>query len=216
TRTIALNGVVKPVGRNGVETRENYNHDLNNFGPRIGLAYKLNEKTVVRAGGAIFYAPLGGGGFNVVTAAMAGLTETPFIASLNNGISPTPGSSLSNPFPAGIVPFTDAYQGPLTAFGQQSVPVRLRNIRQPKLGQWNLNVQRELPGGLTVEAAYAGASGIGLLSGATDINQLSPEAIAIASRIVNGAPLGNLAIPNPFLNLPADQRPSATSILGRS
>ena len=216
TRTIALKGVVKPVGRNGVETRENYNHDLNNFGPRIGLAYKLNEKTVVRAGGAIFYAPLGGGGFNVVTAAMAGLTETPFIASLNNGISPTPGSSLSNPFPAGIVPFTDAYQGPLTAFGQQSVPVRLRNIRQPKLGQWNLNVQRELPGGLTVEAAYAGATGIGLLSGATDINQLSPEATAIASRLVNGAPLGNLAVPNPFLNLPADQRPAATSILGRS
>ncbi|MFN8005228.1 MAG: carboxypeptidase-like regulatory domain-containing protein [Acidobacteriota bacterium] len=216
TRTIALKGVVKPVGRNGVETRENYNHDLNNFGPRIGLAYKLNEKTVVRAGGAIFYAPLGGGGFNVVTAAMAGLTETPFIASLNNGISPTPGSSLSNPFPAGIVPFTDAYQGPLTAFGQQSVPVRLRNIRQPKLGQWNLNVQRELPSNITLEVAYAGATGIGLLSGATDINQLSPEATAIASRLVNGAPLGNLAVPNPFLNLPADQRPAATSILGRS
>lgn len=216
TRTIALNGVVKPVGRNGVETRENYNHDLNNFGPRIGLAYKLNEKTVVRAGGAIFYAPLGGGGFNVVTAAMAGLTETPFIASLNNGISPTPGSSLSNPFPARIVPFTDAYQGPLTAFGQQSVPVRLRNIRQPKLGQWNLNVQRELPSNITLEVAYAGATGIGLLSGATDINQLSPEATAIASRLVNGAPLGNLAVPNPFLNLPADQRPAATSILGRS
>lgn len=38
----------------------------------------------------------------------------------------------------------------------------------------------------------------------------------IASRIVNGAPLGNLAVPNPFLNLPADQRPAASSILGRS
>ncbi len=77
-------------------------------------------------------------------------------------------------------------------------------------------MQRELPGGVTFEAAYAGATGIGLLSGATDINQLSPTAIAIASRIVNGAPLGNLAVPNPFLNLPVDQRPAATSILGRS
>ena len=216
TQNIALRGVVKPVGRGGVKERENYDHHFNNFGPRIGLAYKLNEKTVIRAGGAIFYAPLGGGGFNIVTAAMAGLTETPFIASLNNGISPTPDSSLSNPFPSGIVPFTDAYLGPLTGYGQQSVPVRLREIRQPKLGQWNLNVQRELPGGITFEAAYAGATGIGLLSGATDINQLSPEAIAIASRIVNGAPLGNLAVPNPFLNLPADQRPAASSILGRS
>lgn len=215
-QTIALRGVVTPVGRGGVESRENYDHDLNNFGPRLGLAYKLADKTVVRAGGAIFYAPLGGGGFNVVTAAMAGLTETPFIASLNNGISPAPGTSLSNPFPAGIVPFTDSYLGPLTGFGQQSVPVRLRNIRQPKLGQWNLNIQRELPGGITFEAAYAGAVGIGLLSGATDINQLSPAAVAIAGRIFNGAPLGNLAVPNPFLNLPADQRPAASSILGRA
>ncbi len=216
TQNIALRGVVTPVGRGGVENRENYDRDFNNIGPRVGLALKLNEKTVIRAGGAIFYAPLGGGGFNIVTAAMAGLAETPFIASLNNGISPTPGASLSNPFPSGIVQPVDAYPGPLTAFGQQSVPVRLRNIRQPLIGQWNLNVQRELPGGLTIEAAYAGNAGVGLLSGATDINQLSPESLAVARKVVNGAPLGNLTVANPFLTLPADQRPPATSILGRS
>ncbi len=216
TRAISLRGVVTPVGRDGVADRENYDRDYNNFGPRIGLAFKLDDKTVLRAGGAVFYAPLGGGGFNIVTAAMAGLAETPFIASLNNGISPTPGTNLGNPFPAGIVGQSDAYPGPLYGFGQQSIPVRLRNIRQPKLEQWNLNLQRELPGGLTVEAAYAGAAGSSLLSGATDINQLSPEALAIARRIVNGAPLGNLTVPNPFLNLPANQRPASTSILGRS
>ncbi len=216
TQTIALRGVVTLVGRGGVKSRENTERDYNNFGPRIGLAFKLNEKTVLRAGGAIFYAPLGGGGFNIVTAAVADLAETPFIASLNNGISPTPGTTLSNPFPSGIVQPANAYQGPLTSFGQQSVPVRLRDIRQPKLGQWNLNVQRELPGGIVLEAAYAGSVGIGLLSGATDINQLSPDALAIASKVVNGAPLGNLTVANPFLNLPAEQRPPATSILGRS
>src|SRR5262249_53218408 len=82
TQTIPWRGVVTPVGRGGVKTRENYDRDYNNFGPRLGLALKLNEKTVVRAGGAIFYAPLGGGGFNNVTAAMADLAETGFIASL--------------------------------------------------------------------------------------------------------------------------------------
>src|SRR5262249_48742189 len=86
---------------------------------------------------------------------------------------------------------------------------------------WNLNVQRALPGGITVEAAYAGSAGVGLLSGATDINQLSPEALAIARQVVvgpNGAltPIGNLAVANPFLTLPVDQRPPTTSpILGR-
>src|SRR5262245_34443193 len=216
TRTIPLQGVVTPVGRGGVKNRENYDRDYNNIGPRVGLALKLNEKTVIRAGGAIFYAPLGGGGFNNVTAAMADLAETGFIASLNNGVSPTPGTNLSNPFPSGIVRPVNAYLGPLTGFGQQSIPVRLRNIRQPYIGQWNFNAQRELPGGIKVEAAYAGSSGVGLLSGATDINQLSPEALAVASKIVNGAPLGNLTAPNPFLTLPIDQRPPATSILGRS
>ncbi|MBL8203025.1 MAG: carboxypeptidase regulatory-like domain-containing protein [Blastocatellia bacterium] len=216
TRAIALRGVVTPVGRGGVKTRENYDHDYNNFGPRVGLAYKLNEKTVIRSGGAILYAPLGGGGFNIVTAAMDGLAETPFIASLNNGISPVAGTNLSNPFPSGIVAPTNDYLGPLTGYGRQSVPVRLRNIRQPFIAQWNLNVQRELPGKINLEVAYAGNAGIGLLSGATDINQLSPEAIALASKVVNGVPLGNLTVTNPFLNLPTDQRPASTSILGRS
>jgi hypothetical protein len=33
------------------------------------------------------------------------LAETPFIASLNNGISPAPGTTLSNPFPSGLLSF---------------------------------------------------------------------------------------------------------------
>ena len=50
------------------------------------------------------------------SAAMADLAETGFIASLNNGISPTPGTNLSNPFPSGIVQPVNAYLGPLTSF----------------------------------------------------------------------------------------------------
>lgn len=215
TQTIALRGTVNPVGQGGVTNRENYERDFNNFGPRVGLAFKVNDKTVIRAGGAVLYAPMGGGGFNTVTSAMA-VAETPFIASLNNGISPVAGTNLSNPFPSGIVQPSSIVLGALTGYGQASIPVRLRNIRQPFIGQWNLNVQRELPGKINVELAYAGSTGVGLLSSATDINQLSPTAIALASKVVNGVPLGNLTVANPFLALPADQRPASTSILGRS
>ncbi len=216
TRTIPLNGVVLPVGRDGVSNRENSDRDLNNFSPRIGLALRLNEKTVLRAGAGIFYAPLSGGGFNNVTFAMSDLAETPFIASLDNGVTPTPGTNLGNPFPSGIVQPAGRYIGPLTSYGQQSIPVRLRSIHQPKIGQWTLSLQRELPGQIVAQVAYAGSAGIGLLSGATDINQLSPEALAIAGTVVNGQPLGNLSISNPFLSLPAELRPPDTSILGRS
>lgn len=216
TRVIPLRGLVAPVGRGGVANRENFDRDMNNWGPRLGLALKLDERTVLRAGGGIFFAPLSGGGFNNVTYAMGDLTETPFIASLDNGITPTPGTSLSNPFPAGVVQPTNTYQGPLTAYGQQSIPARLRSTRQPFIGQWNLNVQRELPGQLIVQAAYAGSVGVGLLGASTDLNQLAPEALAISRTVVDGRPLGNLTVPNPFLRLPADERPPATSILGRS
>ena len=50
TRTINMRGTVTPIGRNGVSAREQYNRDLNNWGPRLGLALKLDDKTVLRAG----------------------------------------------------------------------------------------------------------------------------------------------------------------------
>jgi hypothetical protein len=215
-RTLSFNGVVTPVGRGEVENRENFDRDLNNWGPRLGFAFKINDKTVLRGGGGVFYAPMSGGGLNNVTYAMGDLSETPFIASLDNGVTPTPGTNLSNPFPGGIVQPAGRYIGALTSYGQQSIPVRLRNTRQPFIGQWNLNLQRELPGHLIVQVAYAGSAGVGILSGATDINQLSPEALAIARTLVNGAPLGNIAVANPFRSLPADQQPPANSILGRA
>jgi hypothetical protein len=216
TRTLSLNGIITPVGRGGVENRENFDRDLNNWGPRIGFAYKVNDKTVVRGGAGVFLAPMSGGGLNNVTYTMADLSETPYIASLDNGVNPAPGTSLSNPFPAGIVQPAGKYIGGLTSYGQQSIPVRLRNTRQPFIGQWNLNLQRELPGHLLVQVAYAGSSGAGLLSGATDLNQLSPEALATARTLVNGSPLGNVAVPNPFRSLPVAEQPPANSILGRA
>ena len=98
----------------------------------------------------------------------------------------------------------------MCGYGQQSLPVKVRNIYQPKIGQWNLSLQRELPWHLKVQAAYAGSASIGLLSGPTDINQLTPEAQAL------GATILNTTVANPFLTLPVEQRPAATSILGRA
>jgi hypothetical protein len=209
TRTINLRGTVTPVGRAGVSDREQYNRDLNNFGPRIGLALKLDDKTVLRAGGGIFYSSNSGGGFSTATYALSDLAETPFIASLDN-VTPTPGTSLSNPFPNGIVLAPATFPLGFYGYGQQSLPVKVRDIRQPKIGQWNLSLQRELPGHLKVQAAYAGSASIALLAGPTDLNQLTPETMAL------GATVLNTLVPNPFLTLPANQRPAATSILGRA
>lgn len=210
TRTIPIRGVVSAVGRSGVSNREQYDRDLNNWGPRIGLALKLDDKTVLRAGGAIYYASTTAGGFSTSTLAISDLAETPFIASLNNNLTPTPGTDLSNPFPNGITPAPAGFPGPLYGYGQQTLPVKVRDIRQPKIGQWNLSLQRELPGHLKAQVAYAGSVGIALLSGPTDLNQLTPESLAL------GAAVLNTQVANPFLTLPVEQRPSASSILGRA
>ncbi|MFN0122911.1 MAG: carboxypeptidase regulatory-like domain-containing protein [Blastocatellia bacterium] len=209
TRTLPLRGIITPVGRSGVEAREQFDRDLNNFGPRIGLAFKLNDKTVLRAGGGIFYGSSSGGGFSNATYALADLAETGFIATLDN-VTPTPGTNLSNPFSNGIVRPSGKYDGPLTNYGQQLLSVRLRNIHQPKIGQWNLSLQRELPGHLIAQVAYAGSASISMLGGPTDINQLTDEVQAL------GATVLNTTVSNPFLTLPVEQRPAATSILGRA
>ncbi len=210
TRTIPIRGVVSAVGRGGVSNREQYDRDWNNWGPRIGLALKLDNQTVLRAGGALYYASTTAGGFSTATLAVSDLTETAFIASLDNNLTPTPGTNLSNPFPNGIVQPPSGFPGPLYGYGQQTLPVKVRDIRQPKIGQWNLSLQRELPGNLKAQVAYAGSASIALLGGPTDLNQLTPEALAL------GATVLNTQVTNPFLALPVEQRPAASSILGRA
>src|SRR5664280_193848 len=51
-------GVVTFAGVNGVPERA-FATDTNNFGPRVGLAYRVpgNRETVIRGGGGIFYGP---------------------------------------------------------------------------------------------------------------------------------------------------------------
>lgn len=193
-------GLVRPlVGRvsrvDDSVNSEQQERDLNNFGPRFGFAYKINDKTVLRGGGVVFYSSLVGGGIVNTNYAVFGLAETGFVS-----------GTLSNPFPSGIAQpaaFTSNF-----GYGQATVRARLRNVRQPQIIQWNLTVQRELPGNLFVDLSYAGSSGIGLLSQVSELNQLSPQALAL------GAAVLDTTVNNPFLSLPADQRPAASSILG--
>ncbi len=127
------------------------NVDRNNFGPRFGFAYRLNDKTVLRGGAGIYY------GFNVATNFQ--YVGTPWYKNVAINFSKdggvTPFASLSNPFPVGFYgPPGDKY-GKLSQWGFDNGYNLNDGLRNAEVYQWNIGIQRELPGDMLIEVNYS-------------------------------------------------------------
>ena len=79
----------------------------NNFMPRVGGTYKLNDKTVLRGGYGMFYGFLGQRRGDVITTGFS--STTTMVPSLDNGLTFI--ETLSNPFAGGIQEPQGAAQG---------------------------------------------------------------------------------------------------------
>lgn len=167
--------------------------NLKNFGPRAGLAYRLGSRMSLRAGYGIFFLPLG---------VESDVVTTPFNFSVANDVyNPdyTPRTTLSNPFPQGIV--TPASVNRLTdgsyRLGLDSNLV-LRRQPAPYIAQWNAGVSRQLSRSMVVDATYYGSRGVHLYIPNLNLNQLHPDHLA-----KGGTYLQEL-VPNPYYGqLPA-------------
>ena len=134
------------------------------FAPRVGLAYQLTPKTVLRAGYGIFYIP------NQLTVGIdphsdvVNSNANTWVPTIDNI---TPFTLFNNPFPNGL----QQPAGRDPNFEQRlwgaSPATLLPNTGFGYMQQWNFNIQRELPFGIFVDAAYAGAKGTHLLVRAT-------------------------------------------------
>lgn len=180
-------------GGNG---RSPYNGEKNNFMPRIGLAYKLGQSTVFRAGYGIYYDTLG---VNRSTAQQTGFSQaTPIRASLNNGLSFV--ANNANPFPDGLIATPGASAGLATSLGQ-SFSFYDPNLKFGYSQRWSASLQRLLPGQFLVEAGYVSNRGTRLGTirdiNAIPIRFLSTSAVRDQSQIDS---LGQV-YPNPFFGL---------------
>ncbi len=126
--------------------------DANNFGPRFGFAFSLNNRTVVRGGyGLFFSAQSYNSDFLGQVAAFNAVT--PYVGTTDNGA--TPFTTLANPFPAGLREPLGSSIGLLAQLGD-SLSFFDQGRVSPYNQQWQFSIQRELPSQMLFEVAYMG------------------------------------------------------------
>lgn len=135
----------------GGNPREYWSGQQSVFMPRIGFAYQLLPKTVLRGGYGIFYNSIG---VMYTDTNQTGFSQsTPMQASLDNGL--TFPATLDNPFPNGLLTPPGASQGLLTNIGQ-GVSFFLGERKQPYSQRWTFGFQHLLPQDILVDVAYVG------------------------------------------------------------
>jgi hypothetical protein len=188
---IVPKGVIEFAGINGNGIHVS-NPNLNKMGPRIGVAWQLNSKTTIRGGYGLYWAPQ----FAIGTPYNPpGYTATSTYVASNDG-NATPANSLTNPFPTGLAKPTGNSLGDLSGIGQ-ALSIIDPNARSPRVHQYSIDVQHQLPFGVAVEVGYVGSHSTHLTQATANINinalnpaLLTPSLIASASS----------SVPNPFYN----------------
>lgn len=146
--------------------------NLANFGPRLGFAYKVDQKTVVRGGAGLYYTPPPINNFN-------GFVDTaPFGPRFDfkgdvSFVNPYGSFGIQNPFPAEYgpnLPSSNAqFTLPMSIYGVFPIDWHV-----PELGSWNLTVERQLGSNWTARIAYVGNRGTHLSSGIFSFQELNP------------------------------------------
>ena len=166
------------IGRGLVRT------DKNNLAPRIGFAYRLGDKSVIRAGYGLYYP----------TSAAQGIRDpiatNPFNQSLTKRSVDSDGNPINPPlqpwpgFANGFSPFTGG--GVTKGFGGlpaiNAVPF---GLRQPRIQQFNVTFEREIIRDTNLRLSYLGSTLNGLIDG-VDLNEIKPSNIPFGTTTGDG------------------------------
>ncbi|MGE3508619.1 MAG: carboxypeptidase regulatory-like domain-containing protein [Vicinamibacterales bacterium] len=167
------------------------------WSPRVGAAYALGERTVLRGGYGIYWAP-----YNYPPPSASqnnygqvGYTQNTIL--VQNAASPT--TTLTNPFPSGLVPTLRNSLGTLSGVGT-NVSYVDQDSGAPRVQQYSVDLQHQLPGEQAITVSYIGSRGDHLSLGGTqdtpvNINQLDPRFMALGPALLT-------SLPNPFFGHP--------------
>ncbi len=168
------------LGQNGFGESARRLHKLD-FGPRLGIAYRFDDRTVVRAGYGVSWIEQAG-----ITTPFT-IPQFPFIQAVSQRTldNINPAFVLSNGPSVAPLPLS-----PDAGIGQGVFTVD-QDLGSGYAQQWNFAVQRELMKNLVVEFAYAGSKITHVGIPDTNINQLTAEQLALGPALLT-------RVPNPF------------------
>ena len=161
-------GTAVPVGSGKFPQRSGVPSDQNNFSPRLGLAYQVTPRTVLRAAWGLYFA------------------MKPF--ALDRGLATNPPFFLNSLVANDQANFEGARSltdGPLRTVDRNAPGQNYTGIDSefvlPAVNQWNLAIQQQLPGQQQLTVAYIGSKGTHLLQ-SININQPVPGDGAVNAR----------------------------------
>jgi hypothetical protein len=173
--------------------------------PRGGFNYALNARTVLRGGYGLFYAPWN---YSTTQHGQIGFARTTQMIQ-SDSTTAVPINTLDNPFPGGLQQPVGSSLGLLTGTGG-IINFVDQTKGNPKVHQYSIDVQRELPGNMAFTIGYVGATGrdigfAGTNNFAVNINQIDPDEARARFPAAGGgwdAAALRRSVPNPFFGVP--------------
>ncbi len=170
-----LGAVIGAGGQGGLQAQNRglVKPDRTDIGPRVGFAYALNDKTVVRGGYGIYYSPVfyGNGGDGLL--------------GYNSGSTPInfgrdAGITLDRYVPLPTVDPNGQYIGLLDIVQDYYD----ENFKLGRVAQYDLNIQRQLPYNFVVSLSYIGNRGTRLRSSFNPLNSLPLNALKLGDALL--------------------------------
>ncbi|HEV8368799.1 MAG TPA: carboxypeptidase-like regulatory domain-containing protein [Pyrinomonadaceae bacterium] len=160
------------VGRGLVKT------DKNNFAPRVGIAYRIGDKNVIRGGYGVYFP----------TSAAQGMRDALATNAFNQSVQKTGTAGLPGGInPRGITPFSGGTVslGDPTDFSALAANAIPFNLQSPRIEQFNATFEREFMKNTSLRVSYVGSRQHGLIAG-RDLNELPPNNIPFGVHTESG------------------------------